>query len=126
MDNVVNSYASQFWTIANVIVGFGVVNTLSFVMAVGPGGNALMVAIAKYRTFTVVSIIAATAVYVVLIGFCQFVSWRLRPPPQGSELATYLVWWNVIRLVAVAAVGLSCLPVALSASRDLQPSLSKS
>jgi hypothetical protein len=101
-------YAQSFWTVANAIAAFSIVQSLTFMLAVGPHTSDLAKTIAHQRPLVFVSIAIGTALYVGLVGYCQWANWRLLGAPKISPvLAAHLRYWNRIRLVAVALAGVS-------------------
>jgi hypothetical protein len=107
-------YAKDFWNLANIIIGFAVVQSITFAIAIGPKTSDLAVTISKQVTFVASLVGIATILYVLAVGYCQWVNWRLLGNNMSPELAGYLKIWNIVRLVAVALIGLSGLPPVLS------------
>jgi len=101
-------YAKDFWTIANVVVAFAVIQTLAFGMAVGPGEGALVKTIIDQRGSVTVYGLLGTASYLLVIWVCQSRHSKIVFCYDVSEvMVRSFQIWNAVRLLAVALLGLT-------------------
>jgi hypothetical protein len=99
-------YDKYFWGLANVTVGFSIVQTVAFLFALASGKGDLSLSVACHIPLAVSLALAATGVYVVLIAYFQHLHWLALQKYSGMPLLRrHFRTLNVVRIVAVAIMG---------------------
>jgi hypothetical protein len=101
-------YAKEFWSIANAVAGFSIVQNIAFYSVVGPHDGGLFLAVRSHSYATVIGIATATALYIWAIVWCNDAQKRLAGT-LPNELRKLLRRWHVARLVTVVLMNLFAL-----------------
>jgi hypothetical protein len=107
-------YAREYWSLANVIVGFAIAQALSFVLTIGSGQGLLAQRVGEKSGVVVFAVAISTLFYSVLIFGCQYATLDL----LNRQISVGLDFWfrtlNAARIVIVIAVNCACAWLALS------------
>jgi MFS family permease len=111
-------YAKEFWTLANVVTGFSVVQGFTFVTVAGPRSGTLFCAITKAIPDTRIGIIVSTTIYAIAILFCYFARNCLLKTHDALSLKLKIAFavWLFGQLLAVALFAALSMAIVLRIS----------
>jgi hypothetical protein len=111
-------YAKEFWTIANIVAGFSIVQTMTFASATGTHRGDLAEAIGCQKWSAVAFALFGSMVYVFIIGFCQ---WTHKKSVASRAVSKHMFVsfriWNIARLTVAIVMGMIAMIVILSMPR---------
>jgi hypothetical protein len=100
-------YADQFWSLANITVGFAVGTTLSFLLADSTWKGAIACGLAKSPGSGIAGISIALIIYLIAAGGCQWASWKLTFPDKPTSAVSNYIWWcNGARFAAILLISM--------------------
>ncbi|HEV8391169.1 MAG TPA: hypothetical protein VGQ35_15065 [Dongiaceae bacterium] len=99
-----NETAPHYWSLANNVSVFAVVQMIAYLMALGASKSEIRDGVAAIRCPIEIVIVVATAGYCVVVWYFSRCHWTLLGA-TGTELSRMLRWTAIFRLVVIIAAG---------------------
>jgi hypothetical protein len=98
-------YAKEFWTTANVVTGFSIIQMITYLFALGAGDKRIREGVFQARLFVLSEIVLATVLY--CLAAAVLGKWQISIIRQQelSELSKRLYFVSLSRMVIIAITG---------------------
>lgn len=98
------TFATEYWTLANVVCAFAIVQMIAYLMALGASDSKIRSGVVDIRPIIKAAIIGATFLYVVVVSYFAWCHWVLAGSDY-DDAERILVCTAVIRALAIVAAG---------------------
>ena len=99
-----NETAPHYWSLANNVSAFAVIQMIAYLMALGASDSAIRAGVANIGAPIEILIVAATAGYCVVVWYFSRCH-RILLGTTGPELSRMLRWTAIFRLAVIVAAG---------------------
>jgi hypothetical protein len=100
-------YAKEFWTTANVVTGFSIVQMIAYLFALGGSDSRIRQGILEARTrlWVLAAIVLATGLYCAVAAVLGKWQINILKRYELSELIRRLYFVNLFRIIIIAITG---------------------
>lgn len=100
-----SAFSNEFWTLANIVTAFAVVQMIAYAMALGATGSTILAGVISIRAYVVTFIVVATLLYCATTSYFSWCHWTLLGVHEGDlyRMLQLTMW---MRMFVIAAAGL--------------------